>query len=150
MVSQAQIEEAEAKQADLLARMQEIDERLGTMTPADPEKRKLVAEKQEILPRYRGAKSHARNLRRTWNSHPESPRQGEPVEAVKQLIKDFDAQDEETVEEVDQEALLGRLYSALTSIASDARDAQPVTVEVEELEAVEDFLNWWEHTHEPG
>ena len=148
MVTEEQITEAEGKQAVLLTRIQDIDKELSALTPADPKRRELTAEKQEILPRYRGAKTHAKNLRRTWNSHPGSPRQDSPAEAMRQLIHQHDAQGEETVK-VDPEELMGRLYEVLADIASDAHNGgQPIVIEEDDVEVIDDFLNWWEHTHD--
>jgi len=130
MVTQEKIDEAVAKQEALLARMQEIDAQLGKMSPADPGKRALVSEKAEILPRYRGAKSHAKNLRRAYNSMADSARQ------VEHTLEDV-------VEDVDQEEMLSKLYDAMGAVLSDH-----IELHEKDTEAITDFMNWWEHTHE--
>lgn len=169
MVTKEQIEAAEKKQADYLERIQEIDKILSGLTPADPRRLPLKAEKADTLPRYRGAKSHAKTLRRTWNSHPDSLRQGEATEVVAKLIRDHNAQEEDEVEDVDSEELLGKLYGVLVAIndrihfdisgaEEDGLEANEdeddglgytamIDIEADEQEPIQDFVDWWEHTH---
>ena len=64
------LREAETKQASLLAEMNAIDAQLSGLQPSDPKRVGLKAAKAEIVPRYRGAKEHAKNLRRVANSVP--------------------------------------------------------------------------------
>ena len=58
------LETAEKKMQDLLEEMNAIDVALSKLTPADPARAELKAKKSEILPRYRGAKAHVKDLRR--------------------------------------------------------------------------------------
>jgi hypothetical protein len=58
------LETAEKKMQELLEEMNGIDVALSKLTPADPARAELKAKKNELLPRYRGAKAHVKDLRR--------------------------------------------------------------------------------------
>lgn len=140
MVNAEQIADAEAKQSGLLARMQEIDQVLGTMTQADPGRAKLKSEKAEIMPRYRGAKTHVKNLRRVYNSVAESPRQVE---------QDLD----EVIVNVNSEKMLAGLHETLVDILDRVHSGEPmemkgsVVISDNEIDRITDFIDLWEHSH---
>lgn len=139
MITKKQVEDAEKKMSKLLARMQEIDKLTGGMSKTDPERLKLVAEKHEIMPRYRGAKGHLKNLRRAYNSLPDSERN----ENVEQELA-------EVVEDVDREELLGKLYQVLIEGMDRYMDDPSAAFPEESRDVISDFMDWWEHTHEPA
>lgn len=67
-MSAERLKEAEAKAQGLLDELNEVEKRLSSLSPADPERVQLKNRKNDILPRYRGAKEHVKNLRRVVNS----------------------------------------------------------------------------------
>lgn len=67
---QQKLERAEKQQAELLESMNAVDRELAGLQPSDSKRAELKAKKAEMLPRYRGAKQNAKDLRRLINSMP--------------------------------------------------------------------------------
>ena len=116
---------AEALQQKLLDEMNTIDQELAGLQPADPRRPELKAKKAEILPRYRGAKQHVKNLRRLINSAPQP-----------------EVADEALCEE--EEDLLEALYSTLTGILDDEKNGRKILLDLNDVERIHRFVEWWE------
>lgn len=127
----------EQEMQDMLASMKKIDAELSVLTPADPKRPALIARKAEILPRYRGAKQHVKQLRRVVNELP----------AESAVTTTNDDEIEWVDQDVNQKELLGKLYKVLAE-AMDVYEKDPSAAFSEaSREVVTDFLDWWEHEH---
>lgn len=132
---QRQYEEADAKRQKLLDRMNAIDAELGTLSPSDPKRVALKAEKSDVVQRYRGAKAHAKDLRRTLNS---MPKISEADEEKFELTM---------VNDVDTNEMLGKLYAVLAEGMDVYEDDPSAAFDEDGRDVIRDFLDYWEHTH---
>lgn len=132
----------EKEMQDLLAAIKKIDASLSVLTPSDPKRPELIAKKAELLPRYRGAKQHVKQLRRVVNELPKGT----------SVVTNDDGVD--WVDENDPSSLLKALYEVLAEGIDKAHDQQPqghplysIHLNEDQREVITDFLDWWEHDH---
>lgn len=151
------LREAETKQASLLAEMNAIDAQLSGLQPSDPKRVGLKAAKAEIVPRYRGAKEHAKNLRRVANSVPPvTLTVGPPYAQVDvdvtynpDQVADWLPEPLPTLADavVPDDILLG-IYETATALldrhhSNPNRARGPLLLE-NEVRALDAFVLWWE------
>lgn len=123
------LSEAEKKAQSLLDELNEVERSLSTLSPADPQRVVLKQRKENILPRYRGAKENVKNLRRILSATG-------AIGTTKSLAP--------SPVPTKQQDLLMRLYETLSQVVDRFHEGESPIVHAEDLPVIEEFLDHME------